>query len=342
MSCEQISLSTIDVFKPWMGVNSVLTASQVFIATQDDPMQPGKKIQLYQMPTSLPNPLKSLALKSKASSINNKQSLLDKVLEISEKYKDNGNKLRIKSKAKESALERAASSIAPLWFLSPDEFNNLSFVEYTEPPPPPAPVAVLPYNYNTFYKTFNITQGNPFVSTLENHVPYFYYCTQSPSQLSDTAYTSCLLQTGIYTLTLNQYNTGTSGAFAISFVDAAGNQSLYVEDFNAALGLNTYTYNVYAYVGGCCFLNLTCYGSTSGGYDSNLIDLFISYTGFQPPSADKEATLGSLKAKALQVSKVSQLLPVSVFPHVKVSHTSDSQNELQNELINSQDELKKE
>jgi len=328
MSCEQISLSTLDVFKPWMGVNSVVTASQVFIATQDDPMQPGKKIQLYQMPTSLPGPCQNYKK-------NCKQSLLDKVLTISEKSKDNGNKLRINLKTKESN-KSSIPIVFPLWFLSPDEFNNLSFVEYMEPPPPPTPVSALPYNYNTFYKTFNITQGNPFANTIDNNVPYSYYSTQSPSQLADTAYTSCLLQTGIYTLTLSQYNTGTSGAFAINFVDADGNQSLYTQDFADTLGLGLYIYNytVYVYAGGCCFLNLTCYGSTSGGYDSNLIDLFISYTGYQPPSADKETTLDALKSKASQALKGSQLSSVSVFPHVKVSEKSDS--------INGQDELKKE
>jgi hypothetical protein len=85
---------------------------------------------------------------------------------------------------------------------------------------------------------------------------------------------------------------------------------------------------------------LTCYGSTSVGYDSNLTDIFISYTGYQPRIEDKESTLEALKSKALSalpvstLSRVSSALQVGVFPHVKVSETSDS--------INCKDELKKE
>jgi hypothetical protein len=241
MSLEQISGPRLN-YKSWQALNSFIIGGRIIVQTED---VDGESGVVYVMPTTTPGMPLNKNIKKKEINL------------------------------KRNKTERLAP---PLWFLSPDEFNNLSFVPYEPPIIPPS--QVYPRNYSGFYKNFNVLLGNPIVSKIQLAVPFNFYSTQAVSQLSDSSATTVLLDQGTYTLYFNQWNpTDACGIFDIVFIDPLGNgTSTGTIDFNAlSSGLNNINLQITNSTPGLCTIQVINYGTTTliPSYDSNIIDFYI-------------------------------------------------------------------
>ena len=174
------------------------------------------------------------------------------------------------------AVKSDKAIIGPTYLIEDTGNGVLQFVNYT-----PASVStVVNENFNALFQYYTVAAGSPLVSVLNNNCPLFIFTTQTPSNINDMTYIKFPLDIGNYTFYFRQFDYGTSGIFTFRFNNGSGApvSENTINLSSQGLGVHTFSFTVINSVAGLCSIFIECVGSSSGSFDSNIIDTWIIRT----------------------------------------------------------------
>ena len=169
--------------------------------------------------------------------------------------------------------DEARAVPSPVQYLIEDTGNGiLQFVNYT------SASTVVNENFNALFQYYTVVAGSPLVSVLNNNCPLFIFTTQTPSSIADMTYIKFPLDIGNYTFYFRSFDYGTSGIFNFRFNNGNGSTSANntINLASQGLGVHTFSFSVVNSIAGLCSMFIECVGSTSGSFDSNIIDTWIT------------------------------------------------------------------